>query len=117
MLRLDSAPHDWLFERVSAVVHHGGAGTTGAGLRAGQPSLIVPFTADQPFWGQRVVALGVGPAPIPRQRLTAENLSAAIEHLLNDQAIRDRAAKLGQAIRAENGITNAITAIEEFTQS
>ncbi len=71
---VQSVPHDWLFARVNAVVHHGGAGTTAAGLRAGVPSIIIPFFADQPFWGERVAALGVGPKPIPRKKLTAEKL-------------------------------------------
>ncbi len=67
----DSIPHDWLFARVAAVVHHGGAGTTGAALQVGVPAVVVPFTMDQPFWGLRVAALGVGPQPIPRKRLTS----------------------------------------------
>ncbi|MCP4593378.1 MAG: glycosyltransferase family 1 protein, partial [bacterium] len=64
---IESVPHDWLFPRTAAVVHHGGAGTTGAGLRAGVPGIVVPFGGDQPFWARRVEALGVGPAPIPRK--------------------------------------------------
>ncbi len=61
--QIDSAPHDWLFPRMSMIVHHGGAGTTASALRAGLPSLVVPFTADQPFWGQRMAEPGVGPGP------------------------------------------------------
>ena len=68
-------PHDWLFPKMRAVVHHGGAGTTGAGLRAGVPSIVVPFTMDQPFWASRVHALGVGPKPIPRPKLTRASRS------------------------------------------
>ncbi|MBK8022431.1 MAG: glycosyltransferase family 1 protein [Chloroflexi bacterium] len=112
ILQLDSAPHDWLFERVAVVVHHGGAGTTGASLRAGKPALIVPFTADQPFWGNRVAALGVGLPPIPHRRLTADALSAGIERLLTDRSMRERAAALGSAIRAEDGVGEAVRAIE-----
>ena len=70
ILKIDSAPHDWLFSRVRAVVHHGGAGTTAAGLRAGKPAIICPFMGDQPFWGNRVWKLGVGPAPIRPKRLS-----------------------------------------------
>ena len=114
IVRIESAPHEWLFERVSAIVHHGGAGTTGAALRAGKPTLIVPFTADQPFWGSRVEALGVGPAPIPHKRLTADNLSAAIEVMHADTAMRARADDLGKTIRAEDGVKNAVAAIEEL---
>ena len=114
VLQIDSAPHDWLFERVAAVVHHGGAGTTGASLRAGKPALIVPFTADQPFWGDRIAALGVGLPPIPHQRLTADALSAGIERLLTDAPMRERAAVLGSAIRAEDGTAAAVRAVEAF---
>ena len=76
---IGSVPHSWLFPRMAAVVHHGGAGTTAAGLRAGVPSILTPFFGDQPFWGQRVQALGVGPAPIPRPRLTIDRLAQAIQ--------------------------------------
>jgi UDP:flavonoid glycosyltransferase YjiC (YdhE family) len=71
VLVVDEAPHDWLFPRVAAVVHHGGAGTTAAALRAGVPAVVVPFGVDQPFWGARVAALGTGPRPIPVRALTA----------------------------------------------
>lgn len=110
----DSAPHAWLFPRVSAVVHHGGAGTTAAGLRAGVPSLVIPFFGDQPFWGQRVADLGVGPRPIPRARLSVERLAQALHTAVNDSAIRQRAAALGAKIRAEDGIANAVMIIEEI---
>jgi UDP:flavonoid glycosyltransferase YjiC (YdhE family) len=109
---LDSVPHDWLFARVAAVVHHGGAGTTAAGLRAGVPSIIVPFFADQPFWGQRVAELGVGPKPIPRKKLTIENLSRAIENAVTDQAMRQKAVRLGERIRAEDGVGRAVAVIQ-----
>ncbi|HYO19445.1 MAG TPA: glycosyltransferase [Dermatophilaceae bacterium] len=68
------APHDWLYPQMAAVVHHGGAGTTGAAFTAGVPAVVVPFAVDQPFWASRVAALGVGPTPIPRRRLTEQNL-------------------------------------------
>ncbi len=103
-----SVPHDWLFPRMAAVVHHGGAGTTGAGLRAGVPSIIVPFSKDQPFWARRVKALGAGPAPIPRRRLTADRLARAIRVAVTDESIRKRAAELGETIRAEDGVGNAV---------
>jgi UDP:flavonoid glycosyltransferase YjiC (YdhE family) len=112
VLMIHSVPHDWLFRRVAAVVHHGGAGTTAAGLRAGAPSVIIPFFGDQPFWGQRVVALGVGPEPIPRQQLTAESLAAAIEEAVTNVAMRRRAADLGEQIRAEDGVARAVEAIQ-----
>jgi sterol 3beta-glucosyltransferase len=109
---LEAAPHDWLFPRTAAVVHHGGAGTTAAGLRAGKPTVIVPFLADQPFWGSRMEALGVGPAPIPQKRLTADNLASAIRTAVTDEGMRQRAADLGAKIRAENGVANAVEVIE-----
>lgn len=107
-----SVPHAWLFRRVSAVVHHGGAGTTAAGLRAGVPSIVVPFHGDQPFWGMRVAALGVGPAPIARTRLTAERLASAIT-ATNDAEMRRRAAELGAKIGSEDGVTRAVEHIEK----
>jgi UDP:flavonoid glycosyltransferase YjiC (YdhE family) len=109
---LDSAPHSWLFPRMAAVVHHGGAGTTAAGLRAGVPSIITPFFADQPFWGQRVADLGVGPTPIPRSKLTVENLAQALEQAATNHTLRKRAAELGERIRAEDGLKQAVSVIE-----
>ncbi len=111
---LDAIPFSWLFPRVAAVVHHGGAGTTSAGLRAGVPSIIVPFFGDQPFWGQRVAELGVGPAPILRKKLSADRLAHAIQMAVTDQAMRQRAADLGATIRAENGIARAIDVINQL---
>lgn len=113
ILSITNAPHDWLFPRVAAVVHHGGAGTTGAGLRAGRPTIICPFIADQPFWGRCVFEQGVGPEPIPYKKLTVDKLTAAITAALNDEAMRGRAEVMGQAIRAEDGIGNAIWMIEQ----
>jgi sterol 3beta-glucosyltransferase len=111
---LDEAPHDWLFPQMAAVVHHGGAGTTAAGLRAGVPTAICPFFGDQPFWGRQVAALGAGPQPIPQRRLTVEALSAAIAAAVDDPPMRERAAELGRALRAEDGVQQAIAAIEAY---
>lgn len=108
---LEAAPHDWLFPQMAAVVHHGGAGTTAAGLAAGVPAVICPFFGDQPFWGRRVAALGVGPQPIPQKKLTAEKLAAALR-ATNDAAMRDRAAQLGATIRSEDGVGEAVRLIE-----
>jgi UDP:flavonoid glycosyltransferase YjiC (YdhE family) len=110
---LGSIPHSWLFPKMAALVHHGGAGTTGAGLAAGIPSIVTPFFGDQPFWGQRVHALGVGPRPIPRKRLNVENLTGAIRQAVSDLAMRKNAASLGERIRAENGIARAVAIIEQ----
>ncbi|MDQ5853962.1 MAG: glycosyltransferase [Chloroflexota bacterium] len=111
VLVIDAAPHDWLFPRVAAVIHHGGAGTTAAGLRAGKPTVICPFIADQPFWGRVVHRLGVGPQPIPQKKLTADRLAAAITLAVSDTAMRRRAADLGAKIRAEDGIARAVAII------
>jgi sterol 3beta-glucosyltransferase len=109
---LEAAPHAWLFPRCAAVVHHGGAGTTAAGLQAGRPTIICPFFGDQPFWGQRVAASGAGPAPIPQKKLTAAGLAAAIREATRNAAMRQRAAAIGAAIRAEDGVQRAVELIE-----
>lgn len=107
----ESVPHSWLFPRVAAVVHHGGAGTTAAGLRAGVPSIIIPFFGDQLFWGQQVEKLGVGTAPIPRKKLTVELLAQAIDIAVTDPVMRQQAANLGAKIQTEDGIANAVRVI------
>jgi UDP:flavonoid glycosyltransferase YjiC (YdhE family) len=114
ILRVDYVPHDWLFPRVAAVVHHGGAGTTAAGLRAGLPTVVVPFFGDQPFWGWRVYELGAGPRWIPRKKLTAGKLTAAIQQAVNDPAMIQRTKELGQRIRAEDGIRTGVQLVEQF---
>ena len=111
---IDNVPHDWLFPRMAAVVHHGGAGTTAAGLRAGCPTVICPFFGDQPFWGDRVHKLGVGSKPIPHKKLTVENLSVALKEVTLDESLRRRAQRLGEKIRSENGVGDAIKTIERI---
>lgn len=113
----DAMPHTWLFPRVAAVVHHGGAGTTGAALRAGVPAVVVPFMMDQVFWGGRVAALGVGPEPVSRRRLTAERLAEALRRAVGDGAMRSRAAALGEALRAEDGVGNAVAVFNAMARS
>ena len=112
---LDSAPHSWLFPRMAAVVHHGGAGTTAAGLRAGVPSVILPYGNDQFAWGLRVYELGVGAKPIPQKKLTAENLSTAILAALAPE-IQSAASALGTKIRSEHGAEKAAQIISECLQ-
>lgn len=112
ILMIDHAPHDWLFPRVSAVVHHGGAGTTAAGLRAGKPTVICPFLVDQPFWGRLVFEMGVGSKPIPQKKLTVDNLAAAIVEVTNNPSIKLKAEETGKKIRNEDGIKSAIEIIE-----
>jgi sterol 3beta-glucosyltransferase len=114
---IDQVPHDWLFPRVKAVVHHGGAGTTAAGLRAGKPTVICPYFGDQPFWGQRVHALGVGPQPVSQKKLTVDNLASAIRSAVSDAEMQRRVAALGEKLRAENGVARAVSIIEQTIQA
>src|SRR5436305_14366449 len=90
---LGNVPHDWLFKYVSCVVHHGGAGTTAAGISMGKPTVIVPFFGDQPFWGSMVARAGAGPQPIPYKHLTADALAAAITKALEPVTL-ERAKEL-----------------------
>lgn len=113
VFKVSEVPHDWLFPRVRAAVHHGGAGTTAASLRAGIPTIVVPFFADQSFWGARVAGLGAGPRPIPRAKLTAERLAAAFEQT-RDEGMRKQARKLGEKIRAEDGVARAVEAFHHL---
>jgi len=99
---LGNVPHDWLFKQVAAVCHHGGAGTSAAGIQAGKPTIVVPFFGDQPFWGAMVKRAGAGPDPIPYKELTAEKLAEAIKHCLEPETLA-RAQELGGKIREEKG--------------
>lgn len=115
VIQVDYVPHEWLFERVSAVVHHGGAGTTAAALRAKVPNIIIPFGGDQPFWGNCVYKQGLGPKPIMRKRLTVDNLSAAILEAVQNTQIIENARRIGALLCDENGVENAIAVIEQKT--
>lgn len=107
-----SLPHSWLLPRCAGLVHHGGFGTTAAGLRAGLPALVIPHLVDQFYWAQRVHELGVGPAPIRRTRLEVQTLAAALEELAHRADLRAAALALGEQIRAEQGLENAVRLIE-----
>lgn len=109
-----SIPHGWLFPRVRAVVHHGGAGTTAAGLHAGKPTLIIHFGGDQPFWGSRIDACGAGPKPIPRKKLTAALLTERLRQLEDEQMHRS-AESLAGRLAEEDGCRRACDIIENFT--
>jgi sterol 3beta-glucosyltransferase len=111
---LASAPHAWLFPRMAAVVHHGGAGTTAAGLCAGVPSVLVPHLGDQFHWGRRLAALGLAPPSIPHRSLTAARLGDAIRLAATNPTMRQRATALSAKLRAEDGIAAAISLIEPF---
>jgi sterol 3beta-glucosyltransferase len=109
---VESAPHRWLFPRVAAVVHHGGAGTTAAGLAAARPSVICPFQGDQHFWAAAVHRAGAGPQPLPAKKLTSANLASAIRAAIHDSAMLARAAELSERITQEDGATRASAQIE-----
>jgi sterol 3beta-glucosyltransferase len=106
-------PHQWLFPQMSAVVHHGGAGTTGSAARAGVPQVIVPFSADQGFWGRRAAWAGVAPPPIPLRRLSASTFRQALECAMHSASMQARAGALGDEIRCENGTAAAIELIRQ----
>lgn len=104
-------PHEWLLSRCRAVVHHGGFGTTSAGLRAGIPGMAIPHIIDQFIWGKTLQDLGVGPAPISRAKLTIENLTEALMQLNNNEGMQNKAVEIGQKIRAETGVETAVKTI------
>ncbi|GAU13332.1 hypothetical protein TSUD_42860 [Trifolium subterraneum] len=106
---LTECPHDWLFPQCSAVVHHGGAGTTATGLKAGCPTTIVPFFGDQFFWGDRIHQKELGPAPIPIYELNVENLSHAIKFMLQPE-VKSRAMEVANLIENEDGVAAAVDA-------
>ncbi|KAK1309343.1 Sterol 3-beta-glucosyltransferase UGT80A2 [Acorus calamus] len=106
---LDNVPHDWLFLHCMAVVHHGGAGTTAAGLKAACPTTVVPFFGDQPFWGERVHARGLGPPPIPIDQFSLQKLVSAINFML-DPKVKENAVELAKAMATEDGVTGAVKA-------
>jgi sterol 3beta-glucosyltransferase len=114
VLALEAAPHGWLFPRCKAVIHHGGAGTTAAGLRSGNPNLVIPFAADQPFWGVRVHAISAGPKPIPVKKLTVEKLLAALAEA-DENALRNSAQAVGRKIRMEDGVGQTVKFIGDYT--
>lgn len=108
---IEPVPHEWLFPRMRAVVHHGGAGTTAAAFRAGIPQGIIPHIADQPYWGRRVHALGVGPEAVARHRLTLQGLTGMVTQLTSIPTMALRAADLGSRLLAEDGVSTAVETI------
>ncbi|WP_345435961.1 glycosyltransferase [Actinoallomurus vinaceus] len=112
VLVVSDVPHSWLFPRTLAVVHHGGAGTTAAALRAGIPAVVCPFFGDQPFWGDRVAAIGAGPPPLPIKRLGPGSLAERITRAVRDGGMRRRAALIGRRIAAEDGVGRACAALD-----
>lgn len=111
---VDDVPHDWLFPQMKAVVHHGGAGTTAAILRAGVPALTIPYMQDQPYWAQRLRQLGVSPKPIPYKKLTVNNLAKSLSLISQDVTYQDQARHISAQIRAEQGVECAVSNIEVY---
>ncbi len=114
MMVLEGAPHSWLFPKVEAVVHHGGAGTTAAALKAGCPAVVVPFAFDQPFWGQRLARLGVAAGPIHEREVTVQKLVEALGAVTGDVQMRRRAQAVGARLAAEDGVGQAVAALERW---
>ena len=110
-------PHDWLFPQMAALVHHAGAGTTGAGLRAGVPAVTVPVLGDQPFWAARVAALGAGPRPIPFRWLSAPALSAAIQDAVARPSYRVQARALAGRLAEEDGTAPVVRMLARLAGS
>ncbi|KAI1758595.1 glycosyltransferase family 28 domain-containing protein [Hypoxylon sp. FL1150] len=113
---IGDCPHDWLFERVACVIHHGGAGTTAAGLAAGCPTIVVPFFGDQPFWGQMIARAGAGPIPVPHKKLTAEILAESIVFSLRPE-VQAAAKGIARQIAEEDGARSAAQDIQERIES
>ncbi len=114
---VESIPHDWLFPRVAAAVHHGGAGTTAAALRAGVPSVVVPFFYDQFFWGQRLQSLGVAPAPIAQKHLHSADLARAIRFVTSTPSVAARGREISEQIGREDGVKTAVGVVERYLDS
>jgi sterol 3beta-glucosyltransferase len=110
---IERAPHSQLFPHLKAVVHHGGAGTTHTGLIAGRPSFLVPQFFDQPYWGQRIYDLGLGPVPVRLRKLTPQILASALDDLDTTPAYARAAAEMGEQLRLEDGTNRAVDVIEE----
>jgi sterol 3beta-glucosyltransferase len=114
ILMIRHAPHDWLFPRMAAIVHHGGAGTTGAAVAAGRPQVIWPFGIDQHFWSSRMTSLGVAVPALPVRALTGASLARALDRATNDQLISDLAVELGHRVQAEDGTGCAVAHLERI---
>jgi len=111
---LEETPFGWLFPRMAAVIHHGGAGTTSHALRAGVPSIVFPYNFDQPYWAQRLWELGVSPKPVPIQRITPDSVAAAVEAAVRDPAMKQRAEEIGARVRSEDGVGRAVELFNQY---
>ncbi|SDI89087.1 UDP:flavonoid glycosyltransferase YjiC, YdhE family [Frankineae bacterium MT45] len=113
----DELNHSMLFPQMAAVVHHGGAGTTATAMRAGVPNIVCPFFGDQPFWGNKVTELGVGPAPAPMKELDADRLVRRLQVAVSDHSIQEKARLMGSWLQAEDGVGNACRIIDDSFES
>ncbi|RAN69416.1 glucosyl transferase [Bacillus sp. SRB_336] len=115
-LSVGAVPHEWLFPRMAAVVHHAGAGTAAAGLRAGVPTVGVPIYTDQPFWAARITSLGAGPQPVPYKELSTERLSDAIKDAIAAPEYAANARMLAEVLAAEDGTAPVAAALRGVDQ-
>lgn len=116
ILRVDQVPYDWLAPKLAAMIHHGGAGSTGVVSRAGLPQVCVPFGYDQGLWGNRLARLGVAAPPIPAERLTGERLARALDRVCDNATLTRHAARLQETIAAEDGVGAAMGAVEQIME-
>jgi UDP:flavonoid glycosyltransferase YjiC (YdhE family) len=114
-LAIGDTPHDWLFPRTAAVTHHGGSGTSHSAARAGVPSIVTPFAGDQFFWAERLRLAGVVPAAVDGRRPEAEAFASALDFAA--ARVRNRARALGETMRAENGVIDAVATLERIASS
>jgi sterol 3beta-glucosyltransferase len=111
---VESVPHEWLFPSVAAAVHHAGAGTTAATLRAGIPSVAVPFIGDQFFWAEQLYRLGAAPKPVPRLKLSVDSLAKAVRAAISNEDLRQKAGRLACKLRSEDGVKNAVDVLGRY---
>ncbi len=111
VFQVKDVPHAWLFPKMAAVIHHGGAGTTGSVLRAGIPSIPIPLLGDQPFWAGRIAMLGAG-LPANHRKLTVEALADRLR-IVTSADMLERAARIGALVRAEKGVQSAVEFVQE----
>lgn len=110
----EAMPHSWLLPKVKAVVHHGGAGTSAAAMKAGIPSIIVPFFFDQHFWSWQMKKMGVATKPLFRKKFNAQRFEKVLLEALHNEELKAKAEKIGQLIRNEDGVAKAIQILENF---
>ena len=114
---IEWASFDWLFPRMTAVVHHGGLGTTHAALKAGVPSVIVPCDEENYFWGNRLTEQGLSPPLIPQKQLSAEKLAEAIKMVIADEGIHQKVKEVSKRIQTEDGVTKAVEIFHQHLQN